>query len=704
MITVLKRNGDYVPFDKNKIISAISKAFLDVDGCLYETDTINDIADDIEKYYINKDIVSIEQIQDKVEEYLMRSERLDVARAYIRYRYKRKLSRALNKDLGDRYRHIKELINGQDEETNKENSNKDTRIIPTMRDYIAGFTCRELAEKIILPDDISKAHKEGLIHVHDTDYSPAMPMNNCCLINLEDMLQNGTVISGAGIHTPHSFRTACTLATQIITQVASSQYGGSTITLTHLAPFVNVSRKMIKKRHPDFSSHQIEQLIKEEIKDGVQTIQYQLITMSTTNGQAPFVSIFMWPNETKDEQTKNDLILIIEEVLRQRIAGIPNEQGHPITIAFPKLLYCLDEDNISEDSKYWWLTKLAAECSAKRLVPDYISAKKMKELKGDVYPCMGCRSFLTADPINHKYYGRFNQGVVTLNLPDIALSSHKDFENFWKIFDERLDLCYRALMIRHNSLLGTKSDVAPILWQHGAFARLKPGEVIDPLLFNNYSTISLGYAGLYECIKYMTGQSQLESKGKEFGLLVMKKLNEACNKWKEKDNIAFSVYGSPIESTTFKFAKCLQKRFGKIEGITDKNYVTNSYHITPSQEIDAFNKLKIEGEFQKFSPGGMISYIECPNMTGNIPAVLEVIKYIYDNNVYAELNTMTSYCHICGCTDIYMGDDLKFHCPQCGNDDYNKMNVALRICGYISTNPFNDGRAEDIHARVYHFD
>lgn len=704
MVTVIKRNGDHVPFNKDKIVQAISKAFLEIDGQLYETDTIVDIANDIERLYQNEELVSIEQIQDKVEEYLMRSERSDVARAYIQYRYKRQLSRAMNQDLQNRYNHIKELINGEDEETNKENSNKDTRIIPTMRDYIAGFTCRELAEKVILPKHLSEAHKNGIIHIHDTDYSPAMPMSNCCLINLEDMLQNGTVISGAGIHAPHSFRTACTLATQIITQVASSQYGGSTITLAHLAPFVDVSRKIMYKRHPDFTERQIESLVREEIRDGVQTIQYQLITMSTTNGQAPFVSIFMWPDEVPEGQIRDDLVLVIEEVLRQRIAGIPNEQGHPITIAFPKLLYCLDKDNCIEGSTYWWLTELAAECSAKRLVPDYISAKVMRELKGDVFPCMGCRSFLTPDPINHKYYGRFNQGVVTLNLPDIALSSHGDFEKFWEIYDERLQLCKDALMIRHRTLEGTKSDVAPILWQHGAFARLKPGETIDKLLHGNYSTISLGYAGLYECVKYMTGESQTEENGKQFGLQVMQKLNDACEQWRKEENVSFSVYGSPIESTTYKFAKCLQKRFGIIKGITDKKYVTNSYHITPSQKIDAFNKLKIESEFQRLSPGGMISYIECPNMTKNIPAVLEVIKFIYNNDVYAELNTMTSYCHECGCTDIYMDDDLKFHCPQCGNDDYNKMNVALRICGYISTNPFNDGRAEDIHDRTKHFD
>ena len=477
---------------------------------------------------------------------------------------------------------------------------------------------------------------------------------------------------------------------------------GNTITLSHLAPFVDISRKNLKEKHPELTSEQIEQFIKDEIRDGVQTIQYQLITMSTTNGQAPFTSMFMWINEVEDAQTKHDLALIIEEVLRQRITGVPNEQDAPITVAFPKLLYCLDDNNNKEGTEYWYLTELAAECSAKRLVPDYISAKKMRELKGDVYPCMGCRSFLTPDPINHKYYSRFNQGVVTLNLVDVALSSNKDMKDFWRILDERLNLCYKALMTRHNSLKGTLSDVAPILWQHGAYARLKPGEKIDKLLFNNYSTISLGYAGLYECIHYMTGGSQLDKEGKAFGLSVMKKLNDTCFKWRELTNISFSLYGSPIESTTYKFAKCLKKRFGVIPGVTDKDYVTNSYHITPSQKIDAFSKLKIEGEFQEFSPGGNICYVETPNMTKNIPALLEIIKYIYETNMYAEINTMTSYCHVCGCTDIYMGDDLEFHCPQCGNNDYNKMNVALRICGYISTNPFNKGRANDIHDRVYH--
>ena len=699
---VIKRNGSKVDFDKNKIIKAINKAFIEVDGKLYENETAMDIADDIEKIARSVDSLSIEEIQNLVETYLMDSERTDVARAYIRYRYKREQDRATNNDLENRYQRLHKLITGQDEESNKENSNKDTRIIPTMRDYIAGFTCRELAEKVILPKDIVEAHEAGIIHYHDTDYSPVMPMSNCCLINLEDMLQNGTVISGVQIHKPHSFRTACTIATQIITQVASSQYGGNTITLAHLAPFIDVSRQEIKRKHPDFTTKQIESLVKEEIRDGVQTIQYQLITMSTTNGQAPFTSVFMWINEVEDEVTKKDLATLIEEILKQRIEGVPNEKGAPITIAFPKLLYCLDDNNIKEGTEYWYLTKLAAECSAKRLVPDYISAKKMRELKGDVYGCMGCRSFLTPDPEGHKYWGRFNQGVVTINLPDVALSSGGDMKKFWKILDERLELCYRALMTRHNSLKGTVSDVAPILWQHGAYARLAPGEKIDKLLYNNYSTISLGYAGLFECIKYMTGESQLEDYGKEFGLSVMQALNDACAKWREETTIGFSVYGSPIESTTYKFAKALKKRFGIIKGITDKDYVTNSYHITPAQPIDAFSKLKIESEFQELSPGGAISYIETPNMTKNIPAILEVIKYIYENIMYAEINTMTSYCHECGCTDIYMGDDLKFHCPQCGNDDYNKMNVALRICGYISTNPFNEGRAADIHDRIAH--
>ena len=715
---VIKRDGSECDFDKNKIKIAVLKAFVDIDKeeTDYAKEKARDIANHIES--LENEKMSVEEIQNVVVNKLMASTRKDVATNYVEYKYKREQERALQNNLEERYSRLKKLITGRDEESNKENSNKDTRILPTMRDYIAGFTCKELANKVILPKEISESHNLGIIHMHDLDYSPVMPMSNCCLINLEDMLQNGTVISGVQIHKPHSFRTACTITTQIITQVASSQYGGNTITLAHLAPFVEVSRQNIKKKHPYFSEEQIENLIKEEIKDGIQTIQYQLVTMSTTNGQAPFTSVFMWINEVEDELTKKDLALIIEEVLKQRIAGVPNEHGYPITIAFPKLLYCLDENNITEDSEYWYLTKLAAECSTKRLVPDYISAKKMRELKGDVYPCMGCRSFLTPDVSSNaynniskaknynseksKYYGRWNQGVVTLNLVDVALSSEKDFDKFWQIMNERLQLCYKALMIRHNSLKGTLSDVAPILWQHGAYARLDVGEKIDALLFDNYSTISLGYAGLYECVKYMTGESQLEQNGKEFGLQVMKALNDACAKWRKETTIGFSVYGTPIESTTHKFAKCLQERFGVIEGVTDKNYITNSYHITPAQPIDAFSKLKIESEFQELSPGGSISYIETPNMTKNVEAILEVIKYIYDTIMYAEINTMTSYCHVCGNTDIYMGDDLDFHCPQCNNSDYNKMNVALRICGYISTNPFNEGRAQDIYDRVYH--
>ena len=700
-MVILKRDGRQVEFDRSKIFNAVYKAFEQLNKPSDEaTQIAGKIANEIEAGCKNG--CSVEDIQDIVEKKLMASSHKDVAKAYINYRYQKSKDRALQNNLEERYERLQKLITGRDEESNKENSNKDTRIIPTMRDYIAGFTCRELATKVVLPPDIAKAHEEGIIHYHDTDYSPVMPMTNCCLINLEDMLQNGTVISGVKINKPHSFRTACTITTQIITQVASSQYGGNTITLSHLVPFVDISRKNLKEKHPELTPEQIEQFIKDEIRDGVQTIQYQLITMSTTNGQAPFTSVFMWINEVEDAQTKHDLALIIEEVLKQRIAGVPNEQDAPITVAFPKLLYCLDDNNVKEGTEYWYLTELAAECSAKRLVPDYISAKKMRELKGDVYPCMGCRSFLTPDPINHKYYSRFNQGVVTLNLVDVALSSNKDMEDFWRILDERLNLCYKALMTRHNSLKGTLSDVAPILWQHGAYARLKPGEKIDKLLFNNYSTISLGYAGLYECIHYMTGGSQLDEEGKAFGLSVMKKLNDTCFKWRELTNISFSLYGSPIESTTYKFAKCLKKRFGVVPGVTDKDYVTNSYHITPAQKIDAFSKLKIESEFQELSPGGAISYVETPNMTKNISALLEIIKYIYDNIMYAEINTMTSYCHVCGCTDIYMGDDLEFHCPQCGNNDYNRMNVALRICGYISTNPFNKGRANDIHDRVYH--
>lgn len=714
MKNVTKRDGSVVAFDRQKIVTAIEKAMDDTPAGVDE-ELAEQIATAIQD--MDKD-ASVEEIQDMVEDNLMSSDRKDVARSYIIYRDAHARRRDATDDQKRRYEEIRNLVNGNDEESKKENSNKDTRIAPTMRDYMAGFTCRELATEVVFPKDLSDAHKAGLIHIHDTDYSPVMPIFNCDLINIEDMLQNGTVISKTLIEKPKSFRTACTVMTQIITQVASCQYGGDTVSLAHISPFIDVSRQKIRKEVENewrsiglyLSTKEVNEIaekrLRDEVKDGVQTIQYQLITMSTTNGQAPFTSMFMYLDEVPDGQPRKDLAMLIEEVLKQRIQGVKNEQGVYITTAFPKLLYVLDEDNIHEDSPYWYLTKLAAECSSKRLVPDYISAKIMrKEKDGNVFPCMGCRSFLMPyydKDGKLKFYGRFNQGVVTLNLPDIALSSGGDFDKFWQLFDERLELCYRALMIRHNSLKGVKSDVAPILWQHGAIARLKPGETIDKFLYNDYSSISLGYAGLYECIKYMTGESQLEKNGHDFGIKVMQRLNSACEEWKRQTRIGFSLYGSPIESTTFKFAKCLQKRFGIIKGVTDKDYVTNSYHITPAQKIDAFTKLDVESEFQHYSAGGAISYIECPNMTKNVDAVLEIVKHIYENIMYAEINTMSSYCHICGCTDIKMGDDLKFHCPNCGNDDFEKMNIALRICGYISTNPFNDGRAADIHDRVYH--
>ena len=714
MKNVTKRDGSIVAFDRQKIVTAIEKAMNDTPAGVDE-ELAERIATAIQD--MDKD-ASVEEIQDMVEDNLMSSDRKDVARSYIIYRDAHARRRDATDDQKRRYDEIRNLVTGNDEESKKENSNKDTRIIPTMRDYMAGFTCRELATDVVLPKDIAEAHKAGILHVHDLDYSPVMPMTNCCLINLEDMLQNGTVISKTMIEKPKSFRTACTVVTQIITQVASSQYGGNTISLAHISPFIDVSRKKLREEvyyevkdymglvEDDMVNDIAEKRLRSEIKDGVQTIQYQLITMSTTNGQAPFTSMFMYLDEVPDGQPRKDLAMLIEEVLRQRIQGVKNEQGVYVTTAFPKLLYVLDEDNIHENSPYWYLTKLAAECSAKRLVPDYISAKIMrKEKDGNVLPCMGCRSFLMPyydKDGKPKFYGRLNQGVVTLNLPDIALSSGGDFDKFWKIFDVRLELCYRALMIRHNSLKGVKSDVAPILWQHGAYARLKPGETIDKFLYNDYSSISLGYAGLYECVKYMTGESQLEKNGHDFGIKVMQRLNSACEEWKRQTRIGFSTYGSPIEMTTQKFARCLQKRFGIIPGITDKDYVTNSYHITPSQPVDAFTKLTVESEFQHYSLGGSISYVETPNMAKNIDAVLEIIKHIYNTIMYAEINTMTSYCHICGCTDIKMGDDLKFHCPNCGNDDFEKMNIALRICGYISTNPFNDGRAADIHDRVFH--
>ncbi len=627
------------------------------------------------------------------------------------------------------------LIGRNNEEAKQENSNKNPTVNSTQRDYMAGEVSKDITRRFLLPPDIIDAHEKGIIHFHDADYF-AQPMYNCCLVNLEDMLQNGTVITDTLIEKPHSFATACNIATQIIAQVASNQYGGQTITLSHLAPFVEVSRRKHRENVANeveaaglhLSQDQIneiaEQRVHKEIKDGVQTIQYQIITLMTTNGQAPFVTVFMYLDEVEDGQTREDLAMIIEEMLKQRMKGVKNEKGVYITPAFPKLIYVLDEDNIHENSRYYYLTKLAAECTAKRMVPDYISAKIMRQLKGDVYPCMGCRSFLTPDrftdagignvadagnyhPAKHKYYGRFNQGVVTINLVDVACSSGKDMDAFWKIFDERLDLCYRALMIRHNRLLGTPSDVAPILWQYGAIARLKKGEKIDKLLFNGYSTISLGYGGLCECVRYMTGHSHTDPEGEKFGLAVMQHLNDACAKWKKETNIDFSVYGTPMESTTYKFAKCLQKRFGIIPGVTDKNYITNSYHIHVTQEINAFDKLTFESRFQQLSPGGAISYVEVPNMQNNIQAVLALMKHIYNTIMYAELNTKSDYCQKCGYDgEIQIVEDanhkLIWRCPNCGNTDQNTMNVARRTCGYIGTQFWNQGRTEEIKERVMH--
>lgn len=702
MQQIIKRDGTKQSFNKMKIVDAILAAFKEVDGEVSEYALIKsgNIADYIEDIAEMKEL-TIEEIQDLVEKGLMSTKRKDVAKAFVLYREKRTSIRNVKENLAKKYEQLQDLISGEDEESNKENSNKDTRIIPTMRDYIAGFTCREMADNFMLPPHISEAHAKGIIHFHDSDYSPVMPMYNCCLINLEDMLQNGTVISGVLIESPKTFSTACNIAMQIDTQVASSQYGGNTINLAHLAPFVEKTRQYYRNKKV-FSNNVVEVLVRDDIKKGIQIIQYQLITMSTTNGQSPFTSVFMYLKDAKNKQEEKDLAYMIEEVFRQRIEGVKNEQGVAITTAFPKLLYVLDDNNITEDSEYWYLTQLAAECTSRRLIPDYISAKKMRELKGDVFGCMGCRSFLSGDPINHKYWGRFNKGVVTINLPYVALESQGDETAFWKILENRLELCHEALLIRYKRLLGVKSDVAPILWQHGAIARLQPGETIDRLLLGDYSTISLGYAGLWETVKYLTNETLLDEKGNAFGKRIMQKLNDKCKEWETQHPIGYSVYGSPIESTTYKFAKALKRDFGEITDISDKNYVTNSYHITPSQEINAFDKLTIESEFQKLSAGGAISYIETPTLTNNVPALLEVIKHIYDTIMYAEINTTTSYCQICGCTDIKMEDDLKFHCPKCGNDDFNKMNIALRVCGYISTNPFNDGRAQDIHDRVYH--
>lgn len=732
-MNVIKRSGEEVSFDADKIVNAIRKAdAATVTDKQIPSEKVIEIANEvIAKCNDIQRSISVEEIQDIVENALMASGAYTVAHNYITYRYERALVRKANTTD----KKILSLLGNTNEEAKQENSNKNPTVNSTQRDYMAGEVSKDITKRFLLPKDIWEAHEKGIIHFHDADYF-AQPMYNCCLVNLEDMLQNGTVISGTKIEKPHSFATACNIATQIIAQVASNQYGGQTITLSHLAPFVDVSRQKYRKAvaeemaaagveiDNDKINRIAEERVKREVKTGVQTIQYQIITLMTTNGQAPFVTVFMYLDEVPAGQTREDLAMIIEEMLKQRMQGVKNEKGVWITPAFPKLIYCLDEDNIYQDSKYYYLTKLAAECTAKRMVPDYISAKLMKKLKGDVYPCMGCRSFLTPDrftdngwqneehalnskPGKHKYYGRFNQGVVTINLVDVACSSHKDMKKFWEIFDERLDLCYRALMIRHNRLKGTLSDSAPILWQYGAIARLKKGETIDKLLYNGYSTISLGYGGLAECVRYMTGKSHTTPEGEKFGLAVMQHLNDACNKWKKETNIDFSVYGTPMESTTYKFAKCLQERFGIIKGVTDKNYITNSYHIHVTEQINAFDKLTEEAKFQQLSPGGAISYVEVPNMQNNIPAVLALMKHIYNTIMYAELNTKSDYCQVCGYDgEIQIVEDenhkLIWRCPNCGNTDQNKMNVARRTCGYIGTQFWNQGRTQEIKERVLH--
>ena len=722
---IIKRNGKEVQFDELKISAAIEAANKEV----VETDRLS--AEDIDnmtnnvKYRCEKmnRALSVEEIQNLVEDEIMKLNAFAVARKYITYRYKRALVRKANTTDEQ----ILSLIECDNEEVKQENSNKNPTVNSVQRDYMAGEVSKDITKRLLLPDDIVKAHEEGIIHFHDSDYF-AQHMHNCDLVNLEDMFQNGTVISETMIEKPKSFYTACNIATQIIAQVASSQYGGQSITLSHLAPFVDVSRQKYREQVKEeleetgihVSEEEINRLaelrVKDEVKRGVQTIQYQVITLMTTNGQAPFITVFMYLNEVPDGQIKEDLALIIEETLKQRMQGVKNEKGVYITPAFPKLIYALEEDNIHEDSQYWYLTQLAAQCTAKRLVPDYISEKVMKTLKvdkngnGQCYPSMGCRSFLTPyvdENGKPKYYGRFNQGVVTINLVDIACSSKRDMKKFWEIFDERLNLCYRALMCRHQRLLGTPSDVAPILWQHGALARLKKGEKIDKLLFNGYSTISLGYAGLCECVTYMTGHSHTHPDSTPFAIEVMQHLNDACAKWKEKEHIDFSLYGTPIESTTYKFAKCLQKRFGKIKDVTDKNYITNSYHVHVREEINAFDKLTFEAQFQKLSPGGAISYVEVPNMQDNIDAVLAVMKHIYDNIMYAELNTKSDYCMECGYDgEIQIQEDedgkLIWVCPNCGNKDQNKMSVARRTCGYIGTQFWNQGRTQEIKERVLH--
>ena len=729
---VIKRNGAEVEFDIVKIIAAVTKANDVVDEEARMTPVqIQRIAESVEFSCQSLGRApTVEEIQDFVEHQIMAHGAFEVAKRYITYRYNRSLVRKSN-TTDDK---ILSLIECNNEEAKQENSNKNPVVNSTQRDYMAGEVSRDLTNRILLPEEIVKAHEEGIIHFHDTDYY-AQHMHNCDLVNLDDMLQNGTVITGTLIERPHSFATACNIATQIVAQVASNQYGGQSISLTHLAPFVDVSRQKIRKQvlaeieelgvaqDETKIARIVEKRLREEIRRGVQTIQYQVVTLLTTNGQAPFITVFMYLNEARSEQEKRDLALIIEEMLLQRYEGVKNEQGVWVTPAFPKLIYTLEEDNIHEDSPYYYLTKLAAKCTARRMVPDYISEKKMLELKGDVYPCMGCRSFLTPDrftdagvgnianagnyePGKHKYYGRFNQGVVTINLPDVALSSGGNIEKFWDIFEDRLELCHRALRCRHDRLRGTLSDAAPILWQYGACARLKKGEPIDRLLYDGYSTISLGYAGLYECVKYMTGKSHTDPAATPFALSIMQKMNDKCKEWKTAENIDYSLYGTPLESTTYKFAKCLQKRFGIIEGVTDKGYITNSYHVHVTEPIDAFTKLKFEAQFQHLSPGGAISYVEVPNMQNNLEAVLQVMKFIYDNIIYAELNTKSDYCQVCGWDGeieiVEDGGKLIWRCPKCGNTDQDKMNVARRTCGYIGTQFWNQGRTQEIKERVLH--
>ncbi len=722
---IIKRNGAEVLFDREKIATAIKKANVRVDEKKRLTDEqIESIVDDIEiECHKEGHALNVENIQDLVETGIMQNNAFDVAKLYITYRYRHELMRKSNTTD----KQILSLLEENNEEVKQENSNKNPTVVSVQRDYMAGEVSKDITRRFLLDPDIQQAHEDGIIHFHDADYF-AQHMHNCDLVNLEDMLQNGTVISGTKIDRPHSFSTACNIATQIIAQVASCQYGGQSITLAHLAPFVDVSRQKIKKELEDTIAatkievneeqfnYMVEQRVRDEIKRGVQTIQYQVITLMTTNGQAPFVTVFMYLNEARNEQEKTDLALIIEEVLKQRHQGVKNEKGAWITPAFPKLIYVLEPDNVEPGSKYYYLSEMAAKCTARRMVPDYISEKKMLELKidkngnGNCYPCMGCRSFLTpyiTKDGTPKYYGRFNQGVVTLNLVDVACSSDGDMNKFWDIMKERLELCHRALQCRHKRLLGTKSDVAPILWQNGAIARLPKGAVIDELLFNGYSTISLGYAGLCECVRYMTGKSHTDPEAKPFALQVMQALNDACKKWKEAEHIDYSVYGTPLESTTYKFAKCLKKRFGIIEGVTDKNYITNSYHVNVTEKIDAFTKLTFESQFQELSPGGAVSYVEVPHMENNIPAVMTLLKHIYNNIMYAELNTKSDYCQKCGYTgEIQIMEDqdkkLIWECPNCHNRDQNTMNVARRTCGYIGTQYWNQGRTQEIQERVLH--